>query len=611
MNKLVVVSLLVVAFAGCVSDDAATTPVEDEVPVGSIPVAKRPVLDRPVTDYLHDLSPILDGVSVQTATMVHLRTAVDELIELDTWIAVPNVEGPVPTVLEVTPYYAGGNPQPATVIEPSTGEAIPFSRVANELVQRGYAVGVSSVRGTGNSGGCFTQGGPQEAEDTAAVIEHVAGQPWSNGNIGMMGVSYPGTTPNDAWVEAPPALKAVVPISGISDLYKYNFVNGVPINVQGFGFNTYYWALTGAVPFPLGVSGLGPVTDPANMVTAGAGEACADQADVQQGGVTSTVDGNKDAYWQVRDFHAEYMAEPDKHRPAVFFIHGLQDWNVKPHNMEDWLPALQASGSDYKVWLGQWGHAWPQGGDCEYNVEQDRGANCRNDWWTQVLVAWFDQFLLDRDTGILDAPRVQVQDDDGRWRHEQAWPPADTEPLRLHLAPGKLQAEPGSGSVTYFDARGGLPTLPVDSGATEAVFVSEPFAENVTISGLPVFHGNVTASGHRASLILSLQEELPNGVRRSFNFCAQSLNHVDSLAAGAVSIAGTTQEVEVACFPQDDVVHAGSKLVLVASGNTIGGPGPALQPVSDGSDITLDLAGAWLELPIDPVTIYEDPQPYA
>lgn len=604
-------ALLVLGLSGCLeSDDAETVP--EVVSAEPVPIAARPVTENHLGSYLHDLSPILDGVSVQRATMVHLRTPIDELTELDTWIAVPDVDFPVATVMEFTPYYAGGNPQPADLLEPSADPALaPFNRVSTELVQRGYAVGISSVRGTGNSGGCFTQGGPSEAQDTAKVIEHIAAQDWSNGNVGMMGVSYPGTTPNDAWVEAPPALKAVVPISGISDLYKYNFVNGVPINVQGFGFNTYYWALVGLLPFPLGVSGLGPATDPANMATAAAGEACTDQADVQAGGVTSTIDGDKDAYWQVRDFHAEAMDAPDVHRPAVFYIHGLQDWNVKPHNMEDWLPALQASGSEYKVWLGQWGHAWPQGNDCEYDETNDRGSTCRNDWWTEAIVAWFDQFLYERDTGILDAPRVQVQDDDGKWRHEQVWPPLAVEPMRLHLHDGKLADTQGQGSSSYFDGRGGLVTLPIDNQVTQVQWVSEPMTQDVHISGLPRFHGNVTASGARASLVLSLMEGLPDGTTRSFNFCAQSLNHVASLAAGASDISGQKQEVEVDCFPQDDVVHAGNRIVVVASGNTIGSPAPALQPVSDGSTITIDHSGAWIEFPIDRTIVFENPQPYA
>jgi hypothetical protein len=37
---------------------------------------------------------------------------------------------------------------------------------------------------------------------------------------------------------------------------------------------------------------------------------------------------------------------------------------------------------------------------------------------------------------------------------------------------------------------------------------------------------------------------------------------------------------------------------------------PSVQPISDGSDITIEHAGSWLGLPVDASTVYEAPQPY-
>ncbi len=591
---VVLLSLLLLPLAGCLDGE------RDDLDAADVDAGPDALAPAPVADYLRDLS---EHVAVPTVTL-NLRTALDELVELDTWIVKPEGDGPFPVVLEVTPYYGGGEPES-------------LGRLGAELVGRGYAVGVSSVRGTGNSGGCFTQGGPQEAKDTAAVVEHMAAESWSNGNVGLIGVSYPGTTPQDVWVEAPPALKTIVPISGISDLYKYNFVNGVPINVQGFGFNTYYWAMVGASPAGLS-GGAQLLGDPAHVATAAAGEACTDQVDVQEGGVSSTADGNKDAYWQVRDFHAELRASWDRNpdRASVFYVHGLQDWNVKPHMMEDWLSAVQETGVPYKAWLGQWGHAWPAptgaSAECEYDEDADRGRSCRSDWWDTVLVAWFDQFLKGVDTGILDAPSVQVQDDDGVWRHEQAWPPTDVAWHRFALGDGALGQE-ATGTASYHDTHGGLTSALVTAQGLpdRVVWKSEPLESDWHVSGLPVFHANVTAEGQRASLVLSLGEELPDGTLRMVNFAAQSLNHVDSLASGDGDVSGKRQEVRVAFFPQDDVLHAGNRVVLVASGNTVGSPAPNLQPVSDGGLITIELEGAWLELPVDETIVVEAPQPYA
>lgn len=536
------------------------------------------------SSYLHDVSEPDPAITVANSIVEQHRVPAPDGTLIDTWIVRPDVAGPVPVVLKVTPYYGGGSP-----VLPIGGHYL--GRIGDELVPRGYAYGIVSVRGTGNSEGCFTIGGPSEALDTAAVIEHYAAEPWSNGNVGLVGVSYDGTTPQDVWVEAPPSLKTVVPIAGISDLYKYNFVNAVPIVVQGFAFNTYYWGTVGLGP--VGLSGGEQVRDPVSVPGAIAGEVCSEQAWVQEGGVSSTVDGNKDGYWQLRDFLAELRAEPAKERASVFYVHGLVDWNVKPHNMEDWLTAVQDAGVPFKAWLGQWGHAYPN----------------RGDWWIG-LTAWLDQFLKERDTGVLEAPAVQVQGDDGAWRHEKDWPPAKVKWLELHpRADGTLGGAATWGFASYYDYQGRVPSAAerlVVGEPDRVEFVSAPLAEDLVLAGLPSFAGTVSASGERASLMLSLVERTSTG-DRGLNWAAQSLNHVADPAAGQLTVNGQNQHVTVDFFPQDDVVRAGSRLVLIASGNLIyaGAAGPELQPVSDGSTITLHLDDAVLRLPVDKKLTFE------
>jgi len=345
---------------------------------------------------------------------------------------------------------------------------------------------------------------------------------------------------------------------------------------------------------------------------------------VQEGGVSSTVDGNKGAYWQQRDFLARLKASPGKVRAPVLYVHGLQDYNVKDHNMDGWLQALQDSGVPFKALLGQWQHAWPdstlKAGNCKPTATQPV-APCRADWWNATLVAWFDQTLKGIDTGIYATPPVQVQDDSGVWRSEARWPPTDAVAWTLHPdQSGRLQDAPGAGSASYDDDRGGLSgSLPAQPPAVpgstplQAAFVSEPAAQDLRISGIPVFRGNVTASGDRASLVLTLAERSANGTERSINFAAQSLNHVADPASGKQSVAGLRQDVQVHFLPSDDVLHKGSRLVLYAAGNTVGsdaGGTISVQPISSGSTITLDLADARLTLPIDTTIVPEAPQPF-
>ncbi|HJQ93344.1 MAG TPA: CocE/NonD family hydrolase, partial [Candidatus Thermoplasmatota archaeon] len=174
MRALLSVLLATVLLGGCFGADQAAPTAAPPEPI-DLPVAQRPVTSAALSTYLGGLSEPLEGISFATAIVEQYRTPITELVELDTWIARPPVDAKVPIILDVTPYYGGGAP---------TG----LGRVGTELIQRGYAVGVSSVRGTGQSGGCFTQGGPSEGPDTAAVIEHLASQEWSNGNVGLMGV---------------------------------------------------------------------------------------------------------------------------------------------------------------------------------------------------------------------------------------------------------------------------------------------------------------------------------------------------------------------------------------------------------------------------------------
>ncbi|MEU2612159.1 CocE/NonD family hydrolase [Micromonospora sp. NPDC007271] len=569
---------LPVGVAAALLIPAAPAPAAGELPLAA-PAAT--MSDGPATAaYLHDVSQPIPGVTVTGSIVEHHRITAPDGVQLDSWIVRPPVAEPVPVVLDVTPYYGGGSP----VLEGGLGHLL--GRAGDVLVPRGYAYGIVSLRGTGNSEGCFTIGGPTEAKDTAAAIEHYGHQPWSNGRVGLMGVSYDGTAPQDVWVEAPPSLKTIVPISGISDLYKYNFVNGVPINIQGFGFNTYYWTLVGLSPVGL-YTGSSQLRDPVSVPGAVAGEVCAEQVWVQEGGVSSTVDGNKDGYWQLRDFDAELRATPNRQRASVFYIHGLRDWNVKPHNMAGWLADVQRTGVPFKAWLGQWAHAWP----------------ARADWWEQVMVAWFDQFLKERDTGILAAPAIQMQDDAGRWRHEKSWLLGATNAMNLYPSiDGVLRTKPGTGPVHYYDYQGRLATEAEETssghGNGKVVFASAPLDRDITLSGMPSYQGTVTATGNRASLVLSLIERRADGTERPINWAAQSLNHVTDPAAGRLTVAGLPQKVSVDFFPQDTVIQAGSRIVLVAAGNTVGDQ-PSLQPVADGSTIVLDLADARLSLPVD------------
>src|SRR5438874_1570485 len=119
----------------------------------------------------------------------------------------PVGEGRYPVILQRTPYDKALITLALVQID--------FLRA----VEHGYAVVIQDVRGRYTSEGEFN---PfyQEMNDGYDTVEWCAGQPWSTGNVGMVGASYIGAVQWLAAVMAPPHLKAIVPVVTASDYYE-------------------------------------------------------------------------------------------------------------------------------------------------------------------------------------------------------------------------------------------------------------------------------------------------------------------------------------------------------------------------------------------------------
>jgi predicted acyl esterase len=149
--------------------------------------------------------------------------------KLATNVTLPNPAlagpGPYPVVVEYSGYdpaQPGGAPQEAQIY--------PYF---------GYAVVAVNMRGTTCSGGAFWFFEEAQRSDGYDVIETVAQQPWSNGKVGMVGISYSGYSQLYVASTRPPHLKAITPLSPFSDgLGGILFPGGILNN--GFALN---WAL--------------------------------------------------------------------------------------------------------------------------------------------------------------------------------------------------------------------------------------------------------------------------------------------------------------------------------------------------------------------------------
>src|SRR5215472_6457948 len=85
---------------------------------------------------------------------------------------------------------------------------------------QGYAVVNCDLRGAGTSEGSASLLSDQEGEDVYDLIEWAAGQPWSTGAVGMIGVSYLAISQWKAAALQPPSLKAICPWEGLTDAYR-------------------------------------------------------------------------------------------------------------------------------------------------------------------------------------------------------------------------------------------------------------------------------------------------------------------------------------------------------------------------------------------------------
>jgi putative CocE/NonD family hydrolase len=103
--------------------------------------------------------------------------------------------------------------------------------VYSYFVTRGYVVAKVDIRGTGNSEGRLIPYEYSEVEqkDGDAVIDWLSKQPWSNGNVGMFGISWGGFNSIQMAARRVPALKAIVAIDATEDLFQddVHYMDGI------------------------------------------------------------------------------------------------------------------------------------------------------------------------------------------------------------------------------------------------------------------------------------------------------------------------------------------------------------------------------------------------
>ncbi|MFD2030058.1 CocE/NonD family hydrolase [Ancylobacter dichloromethanicus] len=139
--------------------------------------------------------------------------------------------GPVPAVVEYIPYRK------------SDGMAARDAQVHPFFAAHGYAALRIDIRGSGDSEGLLAdEYTPQEQADALAALEWIAAQPWCDGRIGMMGISWGGFNALQVAALRPPQLKAIITVGSTDDRYAddVHYMGGCPLSANLTWSQTFF-----------------------------------------------------------------------------------------------------------------------------------------------------------------------------------------------------------------------------------------------------------------------------------------------------------------------------------------------------------------------------------
>ncbi len=496
------------------------------------------------------------------AEMVPFETTAEDGTPLRGHVYLPDGDGPFGTVLELSPYWNTHYWESEdAAIEGGNGTTL--RGWSSSFLEAGFAVAFVNMRGTGESAGCLDFGGAKEISDARVVIEALATASWSNGKVGMFGLSWPAWTQYMALASGAPSLEAVVPVSGLWDYWSLVTRNGAAAYageapfLHAFGPSGWYnWPVTGVTPDNV----------PEHY-------ACPHAPAHYLGEQDMLLDGDRNAWFSERDLRPG-IAESSA---AVLYTHGLINAEQTPYTTPDLWEVIPHD--DKRAMLGQWDHGYPH--------QQGRED------FLAMTVDWYEQYLLDGQEAV-EPGVVEYQDTAGNWHVANSWPPKGQE-ARLSLSNGRLapSADDAVRSEQVFqsvDRR----ALPDDCPGGKALFVSPPLAEEVLIAG--VYRANLTVSS-----------TLPDG-----NFAA-NLWHMDGVwacgqapgAQGRDHVDPPLEAHEVA-LALSDLRHRGH----LEQGSDFPTQAPDVMRMTSESFATLVPAGAHLALAVgggDPL-LTDDPR---
>ena len=397
----------------------------------------------------------------------------------------------LPVLLEYTPYRKND----------SRGSKY---RMYTYFIKRGYVVARVDIRGTGNSQGRTIPYEYSEIElsDGDAVIAWLAKQDWSNGNVGMFGISWGGFNSIQMAVRKPPALKAFVALMATEDLYQedVHYMDGI-IHIDSWMMsNDLSNAMPGAPEFRLDEDWL------------------RNRFEVEPSVFTYMREQRDGSFWDRASARDKY----EQIQIPGYYIGGWYDgYRDSPPRMLEHVKA------PVKAMIGPWDHYYPHNAWPAPQVE-----------WRHEAVRWFDQWLKGNDTGILDEPRFAVYVRDwhppgpgvdeipGHWRWEEGWPIERSVTKTFYAgqdhglfsspsaqATHSLKYKPsvglaGGGPVMWW---GNIPPDQQSMDDYSLIYDSQPLDSPLEILGMPRAILKVSADVSRANWVVRICDVAPDG----------------------------------------------------------------------------------------------------
>jgi uncharacterized protein len=336
----------------------------------------------------------------------------------------PNQDGAFPPIVVFTPYGKDSDvavdfrrywdfvlrDHPEVVREGSTGKYLTWEVPdPQRWVPAGYAIVVVDARGTGKSPGFYEMMAPLQTREYYDAVEWAGIQPWSNGKVGLLGVSYLAIKQWQVAALQPPHLAAMIPWEGMFDHYRDLYRHGgiyssfflkllwdtqIATNQNGNAGSPYRDRFTGAVSTgdPLNVEVL-----PGNL------------ANVYEAGLRHPFD---DAYFKIRT--------PLSERIEVPFL-SAGNWGGLGLHLRGNVEAFERAASRQK-WL-------------EMHTDTHFASMYLPDA-VSLQMKFFDHFLKGKDNGWDKRPPLilTIRDPRGFFRRdENEWPIARTEWTRYYL----------------------------------------------------------------------------------------------------------------------------------------------------------------------------------